>query len=178
MSSYWPRELSLDDAATPLQILEEAEIDWFNSSGGLIALVVQVFLDEVEQVQETIVHAKHSPTNRTSTLLSVKHRPDNPYPVRIYPRGDDIPDSLKKTYRKSNFASLAAAVGGGISPEGKTVKNPWVADTPAEFRVQLAKALSLGEVKSAIVNLTAATAEAIDPEHRAIEGDDSAESTE
>jgi hypothetical protein len=96
-----------------------------------------------------IVHAKHVPSNRTVTLFSVVHRADAPYPARIQPRNEELPNFLKKTYFKSGVADLAAQI------NGEVLTDNWVCDTPNEFRSRLEDVFDLGAVKSEILNLIA-----------------------
>ena len=148
MSTFWPSDLEVKDTHSPMEILQEALRDWETNTDGLMTLVLQptksTYGDEM-----IIVHAKYVPSNRTASLFSVLHRPSNPYPVTILPRDDELPDYLKKTYRKPGPFSRVVP----IVVEGRTVTNDWVADTPLEFRAKLEKAFNLSVVKSEVLNL-------------------------
>jgi hypothetical protein len=98
-----------------------------------------------------IVHAKHVPSNRTVTLFSVVHRPGAPYPAKIQPRDDELPDILKKSYYRPGIADLAM-----IKTSGQHVTNQWVCDTPAEFRSEVQKVFNLGVIKSEVLSLVSA----------------------
>jgi len=161
MSNFWPSGLDLSDTQTPREILTVAQKDWFTSSGGVMELVLQ---DATSKSGHSmiIVHAKHGASNRTSTLFSVIHRPSNPYPVTIQLEDERLPDFLKKsyTYTRLNLGITTAEIMGQKSEE--SVSNPWVSDTPSEFRKKLAEAFNLGTIKSRILNLASATAVASD----------------
>lgn len=101
-----------------------------------------------------IVHAKHVPSHRTATLFSVVHRPAAPYPAKIQPREDELPEFLQKSYYKPGFAELT----GTIATKGRQVTNKWVCDTPSEFRTQLEAVFNLGTVKAEVLNLISGTA--------------------
>ncbi|MDP3720935.1 MAG: hypothetical protein Q8R09_00630, partial [Anaerolineaceae bacterium] len=62
----------------------------------------------------------------------------------------DIPDVLKKTYTTNSLYGFKAALN---MVESQTVSNPWVSDTPGEFRKKLVEAFNEGSVKSIILNL-------------------------
>jgi hypothetical protein len=101
-----------------------------------------------------IVHAKHVPTNRTVKLFSVLHRLNAPYPARIYPETDAVPDHLKKTNYKPGL-SLANMRVFGAETEGGEVTNQWVSDTPSEFRRHLIEVFNQGILKSELLGLIA-----------------------
>lgn len=150
MTDYWPSGLQLDDTETPLQILESARKDWENKSGGKLTLLLQQTAT-TEEDPMVIVHAQHIVSKRTVTLCSVIHRDNAPYPVRIQPRDNELPDFLRKThYEPSGFAVNLAAT---IPAFGRTVENKWVCDTPAEFRQKLAEAFNSAVLKSDILSL-------------------------
>jgi hypothetical protein len=80
------------------------------------------------------------------------HRPNYPYPVTIQLEAENLPDFLKKTYSSPILGGMdimAINLRGG----DQTVSNPWVSDTPAEFRRKLAEAFNEGIIKSIILNL-------------------------
>uniref|UniRef100_UPI004056E854 hypothetical protein n=1 Tax=Candidatus Electrothrix sp. TaxID=2170559 RepID=UPI004056E854 len=99
MSIFWPEGLSVSDVRSPYEILENAQEEWETASDGVLTLVLQESEDDKSIV--ITVHAKHLPSNRTATLLSVIHRLNEPYPVTIRPRDENIPNFLKKSDRKS-----------------------------------------------------------------------------
>lgn len=148
MSNFWPSGLDISDTQSPKDILKVAQEDWHQNSGGVMELVLQDARSKSDNIM-IIVHAKHVASNRTSTLFSIVHRPNNPYPVTIQLETSDLPDFLKKTYSKSNYGFSIAVQAMG----DKTISNPWVSDTPAEFRGKLAEAFNKGSVKSIILNL-------------------------
>jgi len=147
MSSFWPSGLDLRDTQSPREILKIAQEEWHQNSEGVMELVLQDATSTTDDIM-IIVHAKHVASNRTSELFSIVHRPNNPYPVTIQMEAEKLPNFLKKTYSKSDFASAAIMMRGV-----QTVSNPWVSDTPAEFREKLAEAFNEGSVKSIILNL-------------------------
>ena len=132
MRDFWPSGVDLEDTASPVEILKEANAEWVEKTGGKFELLIQEATSKDHGVV-VIVHARHSPSNRTATLFSVTHRPAAPYPARIWPKGDELPNTLKKTYYQAGWDALSSS----FSRPGREVTNEWVADTPAEFRVHL-----------------------------------------
>lgn len=157
MPSFWPSGLELSDTATPMNILLDASNEWKINSEGLLELIAQTAQSKSGN-DMIIVHAKHVPTNRTASILSIVMRPGLPYPVRIQPKENDMPDIFKKNYlRPSNplgFTAAAQAAAKGLLNDIQSVEvNQWVAETPSEFRRKLADAFNLGVTKSIILNL-------------------------
>lgn len=151
MSEYWPDDIDLEDVSNPFEILSEASQQWKTDSGGRVELVIQLAESKTGN-KMYIVHARHVESNRTSTLFSVVHRPDTPYPVRIQPRENELPDFLKKNYHKrSPHAELMNLT----STAEQEIHNRWVSDTPSEFRDKLRDAFNLGSVKSEVFSLFA-----------------------
>lgn len=146
MTNFWPLGFDLQDTASPEEILQLAKKEWSEQSNGLLSLVIQKAQSTTNN-DMLIVHAKHVPSNRTATLFSVVHRPGVPYPARIQPRDGEIPDVLKKTYFRPGLAGYA------LRTHGEEVTNPWVCDTPEEFRSNLSEVFSLGSLKSEILSL-------------------------
>ncbi len=155
MTDFWPSGLDLNDTISPLEILQSAQQEWTEQSRGVLGLVIQ----EAESTSGNhllIVHAKHVPSNRTVTLFSVVHRVDAPYPARIQPRDNELPDILKKSYYQPGFADFTT--GGLALSQGRKVTNKWVCDTPSEFRSQLKDVFNLGSVKSEVLSLVSGVA--------------------
>lgn len=157
MADYFPSGITLDDTASPLDVLEEAQKEWTDRTGGVLALVIQRAESEKGNAM-LIVHAKHVPSNRTVQLLTVVHRPSAHYPATIQPRDDDLPNLLKKSY------NIRGVFGVRDMESIRTVNNEWVCDTPAEFRQKLKEALNLGVIKSEIVSLLSGTSPAPVPD--------------
>lgn len=150
MSNFWPSGLDLSDTQSPKEILKVAQEDWHQKSEGKMELVLQDTTSTTGQIM-VVVHAKHVASDRTSTLFSIVHRPDNnPYPVRIQLEKDNLPDSLKKTYERSNSIGNMVSL---MAESTYTVSNPWVSDTPAEFRKKLVEAFNTSSIKGVIINL-------------------------
>ena len=152
MNNFWPSGLDLTDTSSPLEILQAAKQEWIEQSNGLLALVIQ----ETESTNGNhllIVHAKHVPSKRTVTLFSVVHRLGAPYPAKIEPRDDGLPDILKKSYYRPSIADIVAGT-------GRQVTNKWVCDTPSEFRSQLKDVINLGTLKSEVLSLVSGTVSA------------------
>jgi hypothetical protein len=149
VNSFWPWDLDLSDTSSPLDILRSASREWAEKSQGALALLIQ---EAVSTNGNTllIVHAKHVPSNRTINLFSVVHRPGSPYPAKIQPREQELPDILKKSYYVPGSVDIANALG---RTSGRHVTNEWVCDTPSEFRSELEKAFNLGTVKSEVLSL-------------------------
>jgi hypothetical protein len=152
MSNFWPKGLELTDTESPRQILETAQREWNAESSGVLTLVFQETKSESGN-EMIIVHAKHVPSNRTVTLFSVIYRPNTPYPVTIQPKDDVLPNYLKKSYYIPGTLDNLLTGTGIVNPQGREVKNEWVADAPAEFRRKLEEVFNLGIVKSEILSL-------------------------
>src|SRR5262245_50767347 len=133
MSNFWPSGLDLSDTQSPREILKVAQEDWSTSSNGVMELVLQDATSKSGNPM-IIIHAKHVASNRTSTLFSVVHRPNNPYPVTIQPEDENLPTFLQKSYSRSGLVTAAAEI---VSMSDQRVSNPWVSDTPSEFRKKL-----------------------------------------
>jgi len=149
MSEYWPEGIELGDIASPIDILNSAKEQWEAESNGVLTLV----LHEAESTDGNIfveVHAKYIPTDQTITLFAIVYRPGSPYPSRIQPSDEELPDYFKKSYKRSGIADIATIVGAASTTE---VTNQWVCDTPGEFRVKLKSVFNLGTLKSQIVSL-------------------------
>jgi hypothetical protein len=153
VTNFWPTGLDLGDTSSPLEILASAQQQWTEQSEGLLALVIQ----EAESTNKNhilIVHAKHVPSNRTVTLFAVVHRPGAPYPAKIQPRDDELPDILKRSYYRRGIADIGAEIG---TVSGRQVINKWVCETPSEFRAQLQEVFNLGTLKSEVLSLVSGT---------------------
>lgn len=152
MSSFWPKGIELKDTQSPREILTTAQDDWETGSEGVMTLALQ---DAKSRSGHSmiIVHAKHIPSNRTATLFSVIHRPNNPYPAMIQPEDEDLPEFLQKfePQPKPLIETLASLQG--------QLPNLWVSDTPSEFRARLADVFNLGSIKSIILNLASTATE-------------------
>lgn len=152
MSKFWPSDININDIQSPKQILKIAQKEWEDESNGVMTLDLQDTQSKSGNSM-VIVYAKHIPSNRTSTLFSVIHRPNNPYPVTIQLQNQDLPDYLKKVYISPALTELVTSVRKVNSLQGYS--NPWVSETPAEFREKLAEVLSDGSIKGQILNLVA-----------------------
>lgn len=148
MTNFWPTGLDLTDTSSPFEILQSARQEWTDQSKGALTLVIQK-TKSANGNHVLIVHAKHVPSNRTVTLFSVIHRPGAPYPAKIQPREDGIPDILKKSYYRPGLDDLDVIP----NPIGEQVTNKWVCDTPAEFRAQLKEVFNLGSLTSDVFSL-------------------------
>jgi hypothetical protein len=160
--SFFPSGIELSDIRSPHDILEEARAEWLAYSNGQLDLCLSeaVREDFDELIWDLFVH--HTPSKRLAKILSVAHRPANPYPVEVRPEAFDLPRYLRKRYivprrRTSGSFSFSDRISdlAGILPEPltETVTNEWVCDNPAEFREKLQKALTLGSVEALINNL-------------------------
>ena len=160
MSDFWPNGLDLSDTEPPKEILKVAQEKWHQGSKGILELVLQ---DAESQAGNTmvVIHAKHVASNRTSTLFTIVYRPNKPYPVTIQLEDGNLPNFLKKTYSGQSFADIAAE-----NMMGKPVSNPWVSETPSEFRKKLAKAFNEGSVKSVILNLVSDASDDTNGDHQ------------
>jgi hypothetical protein len=154
MTDFWPDGLELSDTESPMDILKDAQRNWELESKGLLTLVLQETKSS-SGFDMIIVHAKHVRKNRTASLFSVLHRHGAPYPARIQPRDNDLPNFFKKSYYEPAMSS--AAVDLFRRTQGGTVENNWVADTPSEFRDTLREAFNLGIVKSEVLSIAASS---------------------
>ena len=175
MSNFWPEGLSVHDIESPYSpytILKNAREEWETISDGVLTLVLQSSESEDSNAIIT-VHAKHIPTNRTAALFSVIHRLNEPYPVTIRPRNENIPNFLKKSYQVSwtSAGSAAAKVVAefeainnpmSIEKSQKLITNKWVSDTPSEFTEKLTEAFNLSVVKSAVLSLASSKGTSVD----------------
>jgi len=150
MSNFWPSGIELSDTQSPFEILETARQDWETNSDSVFTLVLQRATSEAGNAM-IIVHAKHIPSERTATLLSVIHRPNAPYPATIQPKDEDLPNTFKKSYYRPGMADVS--VGAVLGTQGSTVTNKWVSDTPSEFRSKLVDAFNLSTIKTEVLNL-------------------------
>jgi hypothetical protein len=67
---------------------------------------------------------------------------------------------LRKSYHEPAIGGLGALSNLMINPQGRTITNKWVAETPSEFRRILKEVFNLGTVKSDVLNLVCGTSEA------------------
>jgi len=154
MPSFWPSGLELSDTATPMSILLAAGEEWKTTSEGLLELIMQT--GETESGNDIIlVHAMHTPSNRTASLLSVVMRSGLAYPARLQPNEEDLPNFFKKSYSRPANPVGITAIQNILNTIPTFEENKWVAETPSDFRRQLADAFNLGGTKSIILNLVA-----------------------
>ncbi len=178
MSNFWPKGIEIKNRQSPMQILETAQKDWAKNSEGELTLLLQETQSESGNSM-IIVHAKHVPTDRISTLFSVIYRPNSPYPATIEPKKDDLPNFLKKSYYQPNHTQMATRLKVDenvrkyveMVSEGKEVKNTWVSDEPSEFREKLEQVFNLSIVKSDILNLLSGFQEATNNEDEELENE-------
>lgn len=149
MGKFFPAGIALDDTQAPIEILQEAVLEWETETGGQLTLVLQNATTK-DGDDMVIVHGKHVPSNRTITFFSIVSRPGSPYPVRIQTKNNELPVFYRKKYYQPG---LAEAMTFKADLQGRTVTNDWVAETPSEFRNKLSDAFNQGIVKSEILNL-------------------------
>jgi len=155
MSNFWPTNFALNDTESPMEILETARKQWESESGNNLTLVLEPAKSQ-GGYDMIIIHARHVPSSRTTTLFSITHRPNAPYPLTINPKDDELPLFLQRSYYEpgsAGFSNIKLALGGGTP--GHTVTNEWVCDTPGEFRDKLATVFNLGMVKCEVLSLVA-----------------------
>lgn len=152
MTDFWPAGIELDDTETPMQILESARETWLERSAGELSLALQD-TETTDGDRMIVVHAQHVESKRTVTLFSVIHRPEAPYPAKIQPRDDALPDFLRKHYYKPGIGDIAA----NFSSTGKMIENQWVCETPVEFRRELKGVFNLGMLKAEILSLVSSS---------------------
>lgn len=160
--SFFPDDIDLSEIQSPTEILEEAREEWARRSGGTLELIVveSDLSDSAKSILDIIL--AHSSSGRQAKLLSLRHVPDQAYPLEIVPESFNYPDYLvKKRFvparKKTLLGPSILDSLGELIPE-HTVTNKWVCETPREFRLMLAEALNLGSVKSLIVNLVTGNA--------------------
>ena len=159
MSDFWPIDLDLTDCVSPQDILTQAQNEWESSGRGVFALVIRHATSESGNKMQ-IVYAKHLQSGTTSKLFQVVHRPDKPFPATIQPESEVLPVALRREYEKtvtSGFASVANLF--DYQEKCVTVKNEWVATTPAEFRDNLHRMFQSDSVKSQLLNMLLASKE-------------------
>jgi hypothetical protein len=156
MTEFWPFGVNVNDVVAPTTILHSARREWESTSGGLLTLVIQSAADE-DGYDMSVVHARHAESTKMVTLFSVVSRSGSPYPVRIVPRDDEIPTFFLKSYKSTPLNMLHGLpdLSGILEAQERTVENPWVADTPLEFRRKLKEVFNLSSVKSQVLNLLA-----------------------
>jgi hypothetical protein len=164
---FFPEGIELSSILSPSEILEEARREWEVDSNGLLLLRISQVLIESEEETILDVYIVHSPSKRMAKVLSLAHRPNQPYPIEIRPESFNIPKYLKKSYEIQTRRSPSSSVFSSLVdqmralertlPEviTKTITNEWVCDTPAEFREKLEKVFNLGVIKSTINNIIA-----------------------
>ena len=146
MSSFWPTGLDLSDTSTPLEVLQEARADWEESSDGTLSLMFREAESE-EGADLIYVYALHAPSKRTKELLRVAHRKGQPYPLTITLGMGPLPRYLRRSVENPLSYIM------GSTSSSRTSTNPWVCDTPREFRDKLAKALNQGQVVAELQSL-------------------------
>jgi hypothetical protein len=152
MTNYWPQGLDLIDAKTPFEILCEAQTEWKSSSGGVLKLILQIAESQAGH-HMIVVHAEHVASNRTASLFSVISRKSHPYPARLQPKDEELPNFFKKSYKTQNFSAMASIPALMNQSKEEWRENEWVAETPSEFRIKLQDVFNLGNIKSIILNL-------------------------
>jgi hypothetical protein len=168
--SFFPSDLEIANVQSPFEIITEAKREWDTKGKGIVTLLV----DEGGSTSESDtamtfirIYALHIPTERVESLLTVVHSCGKPYPARIKPEKEDTPDYLRKEIivpakkARTITPGILQAISEAIPAHA--VSREWVCESPEEFRRQLAKALTLGSVKSAITNIIAASTYDADP---------------
>lgn len=149
MSNFWPSDLNLKDTSSPSEIITEASKEWHTRSQGQLVLQAEPY--ETDEGDEALtVFVQHIPTSRAISLFTVNYRANHPYPARFFPKGDELPNYLKKSYKSR---SLLSTVSLDNLSTGQQIQNEWVCDTPTEFRENLKKIINLGSIRSRIVSL-------------------------
>lgn len=153
MTDFWPKDLEISqNGRSPEAILQDAQRDFETKSQGLVELALHPSVSTRGNTY-TQVYARHNPSGRTSTLFAVVHRPEKPYPVRLQPNDQDLPDGFRKKYTRYFDETFKIAASMRFGPEPETVENPWVATSPNEFQRLLRRIFNTEFVKSEIVNL-------------------------
>ncbi len=98
-----------------------------------------------------------------------ENRRNTPYPVSIQPQEEKMPNFLKKSYYEPGGTEDYDV--DYMPGEGYTVSNPWVADTPAEFRERLAEVFNLGVTKSIVINLASKGSDDVNGIHQGSQED-------
>jgi hypothetical protein len=155
--SFFPSDLEIANLQSPLDILSEAKLEWDSKGQGIISLLVDEGHSTFGSDSQFVmihVYALHIPSQRLARLLTVVHVTEKPYPARIDPEKEDIPDYLRKESAgpvspppQAFIETIRASVS-----QYKRV-DEWVCESPDEFRRQLVKALNLGSVKATVTNI-------------------------
>lgn len=173
MAAFFPKSLNVRDTATPMDVLVEAQADWRKSSNGVLSLR---FRGAVSEKGDALiyVYAEHVPTERTTELLRIAHRMKSPFPLTIIFEKASLPTYLKRSYPNPVVKALP-----GISSvsemSSSEVENPWVCDTPGEFRVKLEKAFNERIIVAELQSLLSAGEEAPEALGEEIQSDETVE---
>ncbi len=150
MPTFWPEDITVEDLASPEEIIEEAAIEWHTRSNGKLTLVMQEGQSGEDEDQRFLyVHAQVVATKKTVTLFSILHREGLFYPCRLIPKNSPIPNFLLRDYETGGIPRSPVKV---IDPIVK-VHQKWVCETPSEFRKELAEVMRLPTIKAEIISL-------------------------
>ncbi len=178
--NFFPSDLEITNLQSPLDILSEAKLEWDSKGQGIISLLVDEGRSTSGSDSTSViihVYALHIPSQRLARLLTIFHVTEKPYPARINPEKEDIPDYLRKErIGASSRSSLAAIESFRVSMSQNTSVDEWVCESPDEFRRQLVKALNRGSVKAAVTNIV--TVSSVDDETSEIPAQPNIESDE
>lgn len=152
MGNFWP-DVDINDTASPIEILEDANAVWQKESAGVLSLDLQVV--DWQGGIKINVYGRESRHNRSIALFSVAHRAQQVYPASLIIPEEEIPVYLQKTYTVPGGLTHYGAIAkiSKLVNEDKVVENRWVCDDPIEFRIKLNTVLNMGIVKSSIYNL-------------------------
>ena len=162
--TFFPSDFEVINAQAPLCILSEAKNEWDAKGKGVVTLLIDEgspasLVDDDTDMTFIHVYLTHIPTGRVENLLTVIHANGKPYPARINPEKEDTPHYLRKQRivpaKKPGLISASILQSLSEAIPAHTVTEEWVCESPDDFRKQLAKALTLGRVKSAITNIIA-----------------------
>lgn len=148
IADLWPDDIRAEDVISPEEILEhQARLLEERTNGLLTADVVR------HTAEDRVVIGFDVQSTRAGSrvrLFSAEHRVDFEYPIVLSPPAE-LPPFLKAEVYEPGLGDVTAAV----RFQGRCVRNPWVASSPAEFQKRVQEMLALPSVKAAVLSLLA-----------------------
>jgi hypothetical protein len=149
IADLWPDDIKADDVISPEEILDHQARQLEQRTNGLLTADVVKHTAEDRVVIGFDVQSVRS-GNRVR-LFSAEHRVDFEYPIAMSPPAE-LPAFLKEEVYVPGLGDLTTAM---PRFQGRCVKNPWVASSPAEFQKKVQDMLAHSSVKSAVLSLLA-----------------------
>lgn len=148
IAALWPDDIKADDVISPEEILDhQARLLEQRTNGLLTADVVKHTAEDRVVIGFDVQSVR---SGNRARLFSAEHRVDFEYPIAMTPPAE-LPAFLKAEAYEPAIGTLPAMAG----ILGRTVKNPWVAASPAEFSEKVRGMLAAPTVKAAVLSLLA-----------------------